>query len=214
MHAKLIAHALYYLSCCIGLFVMEEIVERVAHTLNLPPHLVRERNFYRGTGETNTTHYGQEVRDNRIQRVWDELKTAANFDGRQAAIDQFNAMHPYQKRGISICPIKFGISFTSQTPNQAGALILIYLDGSIQLNHGGTEMGQGLHTKMLQVAAQALGVGLERFRVMPTSTDKVPNTSATAASSGSEDGRAHVWTPVTRPDLVCRLLLEKKKKKK
>ena len=169
-----------------GVFVIEEIVERVAHTLNLPPHLVRERNFYRGTGETNTTHYGQEVRDNRIQRVWDKLKTAANFDERQAEIAQYNATHPYQKRGISICPIKFGISFTSQTPNQAGALILIYLDGSIQLNHGGTEMGQGLHTKMLQVAAQALGVGLERFRIMPTSTDKVPNTSATAASSGSD----------------------------
>ncbi|MEO0536986.1 MAG: xanthine dehydrogenase molybdopterin binding subunit [Cyanobacteria bacterium P01_A01_bin.123] len=169
-----------------GIFVMEEIVERVAHTLNLPPHIVRERNFYRGSGETNTTHYGQDVRDNRIQRVWDELKSVANFDARRAEVEQFNAMHPYQKRGISICPIKFGISFTSQTPNQAGALILIYLDGSIQLNHGGTEMGQGLHTKMLQVAARSLGVNLNRFRMMPTSTDKVPNTSATAASSGSD----------------------------
>ncbi|MEO1403814.1 MAG: xanthine dehydrogenase molybdopterin binding subunit [Cyanobacteria bacterium J06635_1] len=169
-----------------GVFVIEEMVERVAHTLNLPPHTVRERNFYRGSGQTNTTHYGQEVRDNRIQRIWDELKIAANFEARRAEVEQFNAMHPHQKRGISICPIKFGISFTSQTPNQAGALILIYLDGSIQLNHGGTEMGQGLHTKMLQVAAQALGVRFDRFRMMPTSTDKVPNTSATAASSGSD----------------------------
>ncbi|MDA0267486.1 MAG: xanthine dehydrogenase molybdopterin binding subunit [Cyanobacteria bacterium] len=169
-----------------GVFVMEEIVERVAHTLGLPPDQVRERNFYRGSGETNTTPYGQEVRDNRIQRIWDELKTTANFEVRQGEVAQFNATHPHRKRGLSICPIKFGISFTSQTPNQAGALILIYLDGSIQLNHGGTEMGQGLHTKMLQVAARALGVKLSRFRIMPTSTDKVPNTSATAASSGSD----------------------------
>ncbi|MEM8614011.1 MAG: xanthine dehydrogenase molybdopterin binding subunit [Cyanobacteria bacterium P01_H01_bin.105] len=169
-----------------GVFVMEEIIERVAHTLNLPSHTVRERNFYHGSGETNTTHYGQELLDNRIQRIWQQLKTVSDFEARLTAVEQFNAIHPHQKRGISICPIKFGISFTSQTPNQAGALILIYLDGSIQLNHGGTEMGQGLHTKMLQVAAQALGVNLSRFRIMPTSTDKVPNTSATAASSGSD----------------------------
>lgn len=169
-----------------GVFVMEEIVERVAHSLDLPPDQVRERNFYRGSGETNTTPYGQELRDNRIQRIWDELKTTANFEARQVEVAQFNATHPHTKRGLSLCPIKFGISFTSQTPNQAGALILIYLDGSIQLNHGGTEMGQGLHTKMLQVAARALGVNLGRFRIMPTSTDKVPNTSATAASSGSD----------------------------
>ncbi|MGK7898962.1 MAG: xanthine dehydrogenase molybdopterin binding subunit [Prochloraceae cyanobacterium] len=169
-----------------GVFVMEEIIERVARTLNLPPHLVRERNFYRGSGATNTTHYGQEVRDNRIQRVWDELKAAANFEARSAEVAQFNAINHDKKRGIAISPVKFGISFTSQTPNQAGALILIYLDGSIQLNHGGTEMGQGLHTKMLQVAAQSLGVNFNRFRMMPTSTDKVPNASATAASSGSD----------------------------
>ncbi|MEM9807815.1 MAG: molybdopterin cofactor-binding domain-containing protein, partial [Cyanobacteria bacterium P01_D01_bin.56] len=169
-----------------GVFVMEEIIEQVAHRLNLPSHIVRERNFYQGAGETNTTHYGQELLDNRIQRIWHQLKSVSNFETRLAEIEQFNATHPHQKRGISICPIKFGISFTSQTPNQAGALMLIYLDGSIQLNHGGTEMGQGLHTKMLQVAAQALGVNVSRFRIMPTSTDKVPNTSATAASSGSD----------------------------
>ncbi len=158
----------------------------MARALRLPPEVVRERNFYHGTGETNTTHYGQEIYDNRLDRVWNEAKSNAKFAGRKAAIAEFNATNPYKKRGLAITPVKFGISFNKTTYNQAGALILIYADGSIQLNHGGTEMGQGLHTKMLQVASKALGVNINRFRMMPTSTDKVPNTSATAASSGSD----------------------------
>ncbi len=169
-----------------GMLVIEEIMDRIARTLRLPPELVRERNFYHGTGETNTTHYGQELFDNRLTRVWSEVLTHANFAERKGAIAQFNQTSPYQKRGLAITPVKFGISFNKVCYNQAGALILIYGDGSIQLNHGGTEMGQGLHTKMLQVAAKSLGVSIERFRMMPTSTDKVPNTSATAASSGSD----------------------------
>ncbi len=169
-----------------GMIVMEDIVDRIARTLEIPPEVIRERNFYHGTGETNTTHYRQEIFDNRIARVWTEAKTKANFAERQAAVAQFNQANPYKKRGIAITPVKFGISFNKVQYNQAGALILVYTDGSIQLNHGGTEMGQGLHTKMLQVAATTLGVKIERFRMMPTSTDKVPNTSATAASSGSD----------------------------
>ncbi|MBD2036245.1 xanthine dehydrogenase molybdopterin binding subunit [Leptolyngbya sp. FACHB-321] len=169
-----------------GMIVTEEVIDRLARALNLPPDVVRERNFYHGAGETNTTHYGQEIYDNRLDRVWQEAKTNANFGARQAAIADFNRTHPYNKRGLAITPVKFGISFNKTHYNQAGALLLIYTDGSIQLNHGGTEMGQGLHTKMLQVAANALGVGMNRFRMMPTSTDKVPNTSATAASSGSD----------------------------
>ncbi|MDX2096911.1 MAG: xanthine dehydrogenase molybdopterin binding subunit [Leptolyngbyaceae cyanobacterium bins.59] len=169
-----------------GMVVIEEVVDRVARSLGLPPEVVRERNFYHGTGETCTTHYGQEIVDNRIQRVWEEVKANAQFEERKAAIVQFNQSNPYQKRGIAITPVKFGISFNKTPYNQAGALILIYTDGSIQLNHGGTEMGQGLHTKMLQVAATSLGVRVDRFRMMPTSTDKVPNTSATSASSGSD----------------------------
>jgi xanthine dehydrogenase large subunit len=169
-----------------GMVVIEEVIDRVARTLDLPPDVVRERNFYHGTGETNTTHYGQELYDNRIDRVWNEVKSNANFDERKGAIAEFNRTHPDKKRGLAITPVKFGISFNKTTYNQAGALLLVYTDGSIQLNHGGTEMGQGLHTKMLQVAASALGVSLSRFRLMPTSTDKVPNTSATAASSGSD----------------------------
>lgn len=169
-----------------GMLVIEEVMDRIARSLNLPSEVVRERNFYYGTGETNTTHYDQELIDNRIARVWSEAKANANFAERKIAIAQFNQANPYKKRGLAITPVKFGISFNKTQYNQAGALLLIYTDGSIQLNHGGTEMGQGLHTKMLQVAAKSLGVKIDRFRMMPTSTDKVPNTSATAASSGSD----------------------------
>jgi len=169
-----------------GMIVIEEIVDRVARHLGLPPDLVRERNFYHGSGDSNTTLYGQEIADNRIERVWQEAKTNSQYGDRQLTIAQFNQANPYKKRGLAITPVKFGISFNKLQYNQAGALVLIYTDGSIQLNHGGTEMGQGLHTKMLQVAARTLGVSLNRFRMMPTSTDKVPNTSATAASSGAD----------------------------
>ena len=169
-----------------GMVIIEEIIDQIARKLSLPPEIIRERNFYHGEGETNTTHYGQEIFDNRILRVWDETKIKSNFENRKREIFEFNQNHDYQKRGLAITPVKFGISFTKTEYNQAGALILIYQDGSIQLNHGGTEMGQGLQTKMLQVASQALGVNIKRFRIMPTSTDKIPNTSATAASSGSD----------------------------
>jgi xanthine dehydrogenase large subunit len=169
-----------------GMVMIEEIVDRIARSLHLPPEIVRKRNFYHGAGETNTTHYGQEIADNRIARIWQETLEKSSFADRQAAIAQFNQTNAYKKRGIAITPVKFGISFTKKEYNQAGALVLIYADGSIQLNHGGTEMGQGLHIKMLQVAAQTLGVSLDRLRIMPTSTDKVPNTSATAASSGAD----------------------------
>jgi len=169
-----------------GMVVIEDIMDRIARTLDLPPDVVRERNFYHGTGETNTTPYGQEIFDNRIARVWNQVKANANFDERQTAIAQFNQNNNHKKRGLAVTPVKFGISFNKTVYNQAGALLLIYTDGSIILNHGGTEMGQGLHTKMLQVAATTLGVSIERFRMTPTTTDKVPNTSATAASSGSD----------------------------
>ncbi len=169
-----------------GMIVIEDILDRIARTLQLPPDVVRERNFYHGAGETNTTPYGQEIFDNRIEQVWSEVKANSNYNERQAAIAAFNESHRYKKRGLGLTPVKFGISFNKTVYNQAGALILIYTDGSILLNHGGTEMGQGLHTKMLQVAATTLGVSLEHFRMSPTTTDKVPNTSATAASSGSD----------------------------
>lgn len=169
-----------------GMVIIEEIIDRMARFLQVSPLEIREKNFYYGTGETNTTHYGQELFDNRLHQIWSQLKQEAKLDARMAQVRDFNQYHAYEKRGLAITPVKFGISFTKSEYNQAGALILIYLDGSIQLNHGGTEMGQGLQSKMLQVAARSLGVKIDRFRVMPTSTDKVPNTSATAASSGSD----------------------------
>ncbi len=167
-----------------GMLLIEDIIERVARSLRLAPELVRERNFYRAG---DSTHYGQVVKDaERISELWRALKESSAFAARQRACERFNAAEPYRKRGIAITPVKFGISFTNSVLNQAGALVLIYTDGSVQLNHGGAEMGQGLHTKMLQIAADALGVPLQSIRVMPTRTDKVPNTSATAASSGSD----------------------------
>ncbi len=167
-----------------GMLIIEDAIDRVARSLSLPPHVVRERNFYR---EGQTTHYGQTVdQAERIERIWSELKSECDFDRRFAEIEAFNANSEHTKRGLAITPVKFGISFTAKHYNQAGALVLVYRDGSVQVNHGGTEMGQGLHTKMMQIAAQVLGVVPERIRVMPTRTDKVPNTSATAASSGSD----------------------------
>jgi len=169
-----------------GMMVVEDVIDHVARTVGRPPHEVRELNFYRGEGDSNTTHYGQMLVDNRIQRVWTEVRTNACYDERLQTIADFNHHSPHRKRGLAITPVKFGISFNKKVYNQAGALVLIYTDGSIQLNHGGTEMGQGLHTKMQQVAARTLGIPSDRIRMMHTSTDKVPNTSATAASSGSD----------------------------
>ncbi|MEM0896675.1 MAG: molybdopterin cofactor-binding domain-containing protein, partial [Verrucomicrobiota bacterium] len=169
-----------------GMLVIEDVMARVAAHLGLPPEEVRSRNFYRGTGETNTTHYGEEVSANRLRRIWDELRESADWPSRRKKVEAWNASHAHRKRGLAITPVKFGISFTLKHYNQAGALVLIYADGSVQVNHGGTEMGQGLHTKIQQVAIQELGLPAESIRLMHTRTDKIPNTSATAASSGSD----------------------------
>ncbi len=171
-----------------GMLIGEEILDRVARHLGLPPEQVRERNFYRPqqTPDRNTTHYGQPIVDNHLAELWTQLMHSSEFARRRAEIDACNRDRASRKRGLAITPVKFGISFNKTEYNQAGALVLIYQDGSIQLNHGGTEMGQGLHTKMIGVAARTLGVSPTRIQIMTTSTDKVPNTSATAASSGSD----------------------------
>jgi xanthine dehydrogenase molybdopterin binding subunit len=169
-----------------GMVVIEEILDRIARRLGLPPELVRERNLYHGKGQTNATHYGQEIADNRIQTIWRQLKESSDFARRRAAIAQWNAAHPHRKRGLAMTPVKFGISFTLSFLNQAGALVLVYQDGTAQVNHGGTEMGQGLHTNITAIAAKELGLKPEHVCVMPTSTDKIPNTSATAASCGTD----------------------------
>jgi xanthine dehydrogenase molybdopterin binding subunit/xanthine dehydrogenase small subunit len=169
-----------------GMLVMEEIIDRVARATGLPPELVRQRNLYRGTGETNTTHYGQEIEDNRIQRVWRELTESSSFAARRQQLRAWNAEHPHRKRGIAITPVKFGISFTTTHLNQAGALVLLYQDGTAQVNHGGTEMGQGVYSNIQLIASRELGLSPDRVRVMATRTDKVSNTSATAASCGTD----------------------------
>lgn len=169
-----------------GMFVIEEILDRIARRTGIAPEIVRAKNLYRGKGETNTTHYGQEIEDNRIQRVWNELMASSDFAARREQLRKRNSEHPHCKRGIAITPVKFGISFTTTHLNQAGALVLLYQDGTAQINHGGTEMGQGVHTNIAAIAARELGLTPDRVRVMHTRTDKVPNTSATAASCGTD----------------------------
>ncbi len=172
-----------------GMVFIEEVLTQVAQTLGLPPEVVRERNFYglSDDPQTRITHYGQEIKDvERIRLIWNELKSSAELERRRREVALFNAQNPHHKRGLAMTPVKFGISFNFTTYNQAGALVLVYQDGSVQVNHGGTEMGQGLYTKIQQIAAEALGVPLEAVRLMPTRTDKVPNTSATAASTGAD----------------------------
>jgi xanthine dehydrogenase large subunit len=169
-----------------GMLVIEEIMDRGARALGLHPHVVRERNLYHGSGPTNTTHYGQEIGDNRLRTIWFDLKDHAAYEKRRREVDEFNKSSRLLKRGLAQTAVKFGISFTHTPYNQAGALVLVYTDGSVQVNHGGTEMGQGLHTKIQGVAAKELGIPRSAVRVTQTRTDKVPNTSATAASSGSD----------------------------
>ncbi|MFF9111900.1 xanthine dehydrogenase molybdopterin binding subunit [Streptomyces sp. NPDC014805] len=169
-----------------GMLVIEDILGRCAPRLGLDPMELRERNFYR-PGQGQTTPYGQPVtQPERISTVWEQVEENAGLADRRREIAAFNAAHPHTKRALALTGIKFGISFNLTAFNQGGALVLIYKDGSVLINHGGTEMGQGLHTKMLQVAATTLGIPLHKVRLAPTRTDKVPNTSATAASSGAD----------------------------
>ncbi len=167
-----------------GMLIIEDILGRCAPKLGMRAEDLRFKNFYQAG---QVTPYGQPVKDtNRMTQIWQQLLETSDFTARQQQILEFNAIHSNKKRAISITPVKFGISFNFTAYNQAGALVLVYKDGSVLINHGGTEMGQGLHTKMLQVAATALGVKLENVRLAPTRTDKVPNTSATAASSSTD----------------------------
>ncbi|MFI7495774.1 xanthine dehydrogenase molybdopterin binding subunit [Kocuria sp. M4R2S49] len=167
-----------------GMLVIEEVLGRCAPLLGLDPTELRRRNFY---VPGQATPYGQPVRHaERLHTIWTQLLDRADVDRRRERIAAFNAAHPDLRRALAVTPVKFGISFNFTAFNQAGALVHVYRDGSVLINHGGTEMGQGLHTKMRQVAATALGVPLESVRLAPTRTDKVPNTSATAASSGSD----------------------------
>ncbi|QEU96895.1 xanthine dehydrogenase molybdopterin binding subunit [Streptomyces kanamyceticus] len=167
-----------------GMLVIEDIMGRCAPLLGLDPMELRERNFYQ---RGQSTPYGQQVtQPERIAAVWEQVKENAGLAERRREIAAFNSAHPHTKRALAVTGLKFGISFNLTAFNQGGALVLIYKDGSVLINHGGTEMGQGLHTKMLQVAATTLGIPLHKVRLAPTRTDKVPNTSATAASAGAD----------------------------
>ncbi|KQX40220.1 aldehyde oxidase [Devosia sp. Root436] len=175
-----------------GMMAAERWVEDIAYALGKDPLDVRKANFY-GTDTDNVTPYHQVVEDNIIHRVVDELEASSDYQARRAAILKYNAGSAVLKKGIALTPVKFGISFTATWYNQAGALVHVYKDGSIHLSHGGTEMGQGLHIKVAQVLADAFGVGLDVVKIMATSTGKVPNTSATAASSGSDLNGMAAW---------------------
>jgi len=173
-----------------GALAVEVILDSIARQLQLDPLAVRQANFY-GVGVRNVTPYEQVVEDNIIHPLVNRLAQQSDYTARRAEIQTFNASSPVLKKGLALTPVKFGISFNVAHYNQAGALVHVYTDGSILVNHGGTEMGQGLNTKVAQVVAHALGVGFERVRVTATDTQKVANTSATAASTGSDlNGKA------------------------
>ena len=173
-----------------GVIIIEAIMGDIARTLGLDPLDVRMRNLY-GVNERNVTHYQMKVEDNILDPLLTKLADTSGYRARRDAIAQWNETSPVIKRGIAITPVKFGISFTATLFNQAGALVHVYTDGSVQVNHGGTEMGQGLNTKVAQIVADELGVPFERVRCTAADTSKVPNASATAASSGTDlNGRA------------------------
>ncbi len=174
-----------------GMFGIETVIEEIAHKLGKDPLEVRRVNLYRdpatsGDAGSMTTQYRQAIEDWVGDRVIDQVSLEADYAARREAVKHFNLQNKIRKRGLSLVPLKFGISFTATMLNQGGALVNIYQDGSVSVNHGGTEMGQGLNTKMAQVAADGLGIAVNLVRVTASDTQKVPNASATAASSGAD----------------------------
>lgn len=173
-----------------GMMTIEHVMDEIASKLGKDPLEIRKINFY-GKDSRNVTHYHQPVEHNIIHELVAELEHSSEYASRREAIKAFNAQSPILKKGIAITPVKFGISFTATFLNQAGALVHIYTDGSIHLNHGGTEMGQGLNIKVAQIVAEEFQVDVDRIQITATNTDKVPNTSPTAASSGTDlNGKA------------------------
>jgi len=166
-----------------GAMFAEMWVEQIAKVVGKPDHEVRQLNMYK---EGDITHFGQAMEHCRVGPCWEQAMRNSQYETRRAQVDAYNSSNRWRKRGIAITPTKFGISFTTKFLNQAGALVHVYLDGTVLVTHGGVEMGQGLHTKMAQVAAQALGTPLSKVFISETSTDKVPNSSPTAASASSD----------------------------
>ncbi len=168
-----------------GMVVIESVMGDIARKLGLDALDVRKRNLY-GVGERDVTHYQMKVEDNILEPLLSTLEEASDYRQRQSTIAAWNAGSPVIKRGMAITPVKFGISFTATLFNQAGALVHVYLDGSVQVNHGGTEMGQGLNTKVCQIVADELGVPFDAVLATASDTSKIPNASATAASAGTD----------------------------
>lgn len=173
-----------------GMFICESFMSEVADHLNMPVEKFREINMYK---QGDITHFNQELRDFYVPLMYQQVQDESNYWERRKAIDEFNATHKWNKRGLALIPTKFGISFTAIWLNQAGALVHIYHDGSVLVAHGGTEMGQGLHTKMTMIAAEALGIPQEQVFISETATNTVPNTSSTAASASSDLNGYAVW---------------------
>jgi xanthine dehydrogenase large subunit len=191
-----------------GMFAIETILGDIARHLGLDALDVRERNLY-GPAPRDTTHYGMRVEDNIAPQLIATLAASSRYRERRAAVAAWNAANPLLKRGLALTPVKFGISFTATHFNQAGALVAVYTDGSVRVNHGGTEMGQGLHTKVCQIVADELGVPLAQVRISETDTAQVPNASATAASSGTDlNGRAAQVAAATIRERLAALVAE------
>ncbi|MGI9203468.1 MAG: xanthine dehydrogenase molybdopterin binding subunit [Woeseiaceae bacterium] len=168
-----------------GMFGIEIVVDEIARFLEMDSLAVRRRNFY-GIGTRDVTQYQQKIEDNVIHDIVDSLVETSAYESRVAELRAFNAANDVLKKGIALTPVKFGISFTATHLNQAGALVHVYTDGTVHLNHGGTEMGQGLFTKVAQVVAEELQIDIDQIKVTASDTSKVPNASATAASSGAD----------------------------
>jgi xanthine dehydrogenase large subunit len=192
-----------------GMMVIEAVLDDIARTLSLDPLDVRRANLY-GTHSRNVTHYGQVLEANLLPDILDRLERSSEYRRRRGEIHRWNAGQPIVKRGLALTPVKFGISFTSTMFNQAGALVQVYTDGTVLLNHGGTEMGQGLHVKVAQVVATELGLPLSAIRITATDTSKVPNTSATAASAGSDlNGKAAQAAAITIRERLASVAAER-----
>ena len=180
-----------------GMMAIENIIDNIARHIKKDPADVRKVNFY-GKKNNNVTHYGMKIEDNVINELFEELKTKSDYKNRIQKIKKFNQKNKFKKKGIAITPVKFGISFTTIHLNQAGALVHIYTDGSVHMNHGGIEMGQGTHTKIAQLVSNSLGLPYERVQISATNTSKVPNTSASAASSTTDLNGAATLNAVSK----------------
>ena len=194
-----------------GMMAIENIIDNISRHLKKDPSEVRKINFY-GKKNKNITHYGMKINDNVINEIFDDLKNKSNYKKRYIEIKRFNQNNKFKKKGIAITPVKFGISFTTIHLNQAGALVHIYTDGSVHMNHGGIEMGQGTHTKIAQLVANSLGLSYEKVQISSTNTSKVPNTSASAASSKTDLNGAATLNAVSKIKFNLNNFIKKKYK--